>query len=105
LFKNHFAIVDDNVLNFFCETALPVDARIAIDDQTGTVKGGALWYEETIPIETIFIGVVGVDRSYNNIVQANSSDLVDLLKSPGTIHCQIGGKATTGKGFVAINFC
>jgi len=104
LFKLHFAIVDDNVINFLSDTALPVDARIAINDETGTVKNGALWYEETIPVETLFMGVFGVDRSYNKNVRADAGQLTEILTSPGTIHCQVGGKATTGKGFVALNF-
>jgi len=53
LFKKRFAIVDDNALNFLTETALPVDPHIAIDDKTGCVKDGALWYEETMAPETL----------------------------------------------------
>ena len=104
IFKQRFAIVDDNVLNFLCETALPVDARIAIDDTRGTVKQGALWYEETVPMESLFIGVVGVDRSYNKAINSNAEELAKILTGPGTIYCQLGGKSTTGKGFVALNF-
>lgn len=104
LFKQHFAIVDDNVLNFLCETGLPVDARIAIDDQTGTVKPGALWYEESVPMESLFIGIMGVDKSYNKNIKADALELSKILTSPGTIHCQVGGKSTTGKGFVALSF-
>lgn len=104
IFQQHFAIVDDNVLNFLCETGLPVDARIAIDDNTGTVKPGALWYEETVPMESIFIGVMGVDKSYNKNIKENADALSKILTGPGTIYCQVGGKATTGKGFIALNF-
>lgn len=104
LFKQHFAIVDDNVLNFLCETGLPVDARIAIDNDTGTVKPGALWYEETVPMESVFIGVMGVDKSYNKNIKVDADALSKILTSSGTIYCQVGGKSTTGKGFVALGF-
>ena len=104
LFIQHFAIVDDNVLNFLCDTGLPVDARIAIDNETGTVKPGALWYEETVPVESIFIGIMGVDKSYNKNIKADAGELSKILIDAGTIHCQVGGKSTTGKGFVALNF-
>lgn len=104
LFKKRFAIVDDNVLNFLCDSALPVDARIAIDHETGTVKSSALWYEETVPAESLFVGHIGIDRSYNSAKKATAEDLKGFLVSPGTIDCQIGGKATTGKGFVLMNF-
>ena len=104
LFKNRFAIVDDNVLNFCCESGLPVDARIAMNHETGTVKEGALWYEETIPPESLFAGVVGVDDSHKSDHKATADELASVLTTPGSIYCQIGGKATTGKGFVCVNF-
>lgn len=104
IFKKRFVITDDNALNFLCETALPVDARISIDQKTGTTKQGALWYEETVPAETLFFGIAGVDRSYNKEVKKTDKELSRFLIGSGRIYCQIGGKATTGKGFVAIDF-
>jgi len=104
IFRKRFAIVDDNALNFCCDSGLPVDARIAIDHETGTVKKGALWYEETVPPESLFAGIIGVDRSYNSEKSATAHELADFLTASGGIYCQIGGKATTGKGFVAVNF-
>jgi len=104
LFKKRFAIVDDNALNFCCESGLPVDARIAMDHETGTVKTGALWYEETIPAESLFAGIVGVDDSHNSENKATAGELAAFLTSSGNIYCQVGGKATTGKGFVSVTF-
>ena len=104
IFKKRFAIIDDNALDFLCETALPVDARISIDEKTGTVKAGALWYEETVSPETLFTGVVSVDRSFKPGIEAASEKLSDILTGVGRIQCQVGGKYTTGKGFVAIDF-
>ncbi|MDG5816171.1 type III-B CRISPR module RAMP protein Cmr4 [Chitinispirillales bacterium ANBcel5] len=104
IFKKRFTIVDDNALNFLADTALPVDARIAINYETGTVEGGALWYEETVSPETLFTGIVTIDRSYNPEQSATADELKEVMTGKGRIHCQIGGKATTGKGFVAIGF-
>lgn len=107
LFRKRFAIVDDNALNFLCDTALPVDAHIRIDEESGTVASGALWYEETVPMESLFCGVIGLDRSFKPGVQATSEELADVLlgrAEPGKreILTQIGGKSTTGKGFVSV---
>ncbi len=104
IFKKRFAIVDDNALNFICDTGLPVDARIAIDDKTGTVKLGALWYEETVPAESLFMGNIAVDRSYHPQWKKSAQELNRLLLDASPVHCQVGGKSTTGKGFVEINF-
>jgi len=104
IFIKRFAITDDNALNFFCETALPVDARIAIDSETGAVKAGALWYEETVPPETLFIGFAAVNRSFNKDVKLDKNQLSSYLQKTGDITCQMGGKSTTGKGFVTLSF-
>ncbi len=104
LFRQRFAIADDNALNFLCETGLPVDARIAIDQKTGTVKNGALWYEETVPAEALFAGVIAVDRSRAKAVSKDEKEMANILTGMGDVHLQVGGKATTGKGFVTLRF-
>jgi CRISPR-associated protein Cmr4 len=103
MFKQRFAIADENVLNFLCTSALPVDAHIAIDDKTGTVKPGMLWYEETVPPESLFAGVVGFDKSHNKACLREISSMIEFLGNE-SLFVQIGGKATTGKGFVVANF-
>ncbi|MCQ2103254.1 MAG: type III-B CRISPR module RAMP protein Cmr4 [Fibrobacter sp.] len=103
LFKKRFAIVDDNALNFLAETSLPVDAHIAIDDNTGCVKDGALWYEETMPPETLLAGMISVDRSFMPDCKDLADDLALLISEQKSLYCQIGGKATTGKGFVVMH--
>jgi CRISPR-associated protein Cmr4 len=108
VFVKRFAVVDDNVLNFLCDTALPVDARISIDEETGTVKQGALWYEESVPPEALFMSVVGMDRSYKSgkdIKPYSDDELFKIFtgnKPVKELYVQMGGKATTGKGFVAV---
>ena len=104
LFRQRFAITDDNALNFLSETGLPVDARIAIDQNTGTVKSGALWYEETVPAEALFAGIMAVDRSRSKGVTKDEAAMRDILTGMGDVYLQVGGKATTGKGFVALRF-
>ncbi|TWI62866.1 CRISPR-associated Cmr4 family protein [Desulfobotulus alkaliphilus] len=107
LFAKRFAIADDNALNFLSETGLPVDARIAIDSKTGTVKQGALWYEETVPPETLMYSLIGVDRSFSPDVQQGAEELAAVLISEGKrreLFAQMGGKSTTGKGFVSVSF-
>lgn len=107
LFKKRFAVADDNALNFLCDTALPVDARIAVDLETGTVRKGALWYEETVPPETLFFSLIGVDRSYKQDVRQSPDELAAILVPDGQtreMFTQMGGKSTTGKGFVSVRF-
>lgn len=105
IFKKRFAIADDNALNFLCDTSLPVDAKISIDENTGTVKEGALWYQETISPETLFTGVTTVDRSFNkNSKKKSDEELSAILTDKNKLDVQVGGKATTGHGFVSLKF-
>jgi len=107
LFKKRFAITDDNVLNFICDTGLPVEAHIRIDEETGTAENGALWYEETVSPETFFFTNIGVDRSFKKGTDKRAGELAGMLNTGETanpVYTQFGGKATTGKGFVSVCF-
>jgi CRISPR-associated protein Cmr4 len=100
-FRQRFAVVADEVFTFLCETATEVNARVRIKSETKTVEGGALWYEEALPAETILAGYVWCDRVYGN-----GTTPADLFREfcEGSPTLQIGGDATTGKGRVAFRF-
>ncbi len=104
LFKKRFAIAGDNVLNFFCETSLPVDAHIRINDKTGTVEKQALWYEETVPPEALFFSLIGVDHSLMPENDSKADQLTEILLAAATpeLYLQVGGKSTTGKGMISL---
>jgi CRISPR-associated protein Cmr4 len=103
LFIEHFAIVDDNVLAFLCETALPVAAHTKIGPN-GVVAPGALWYEEYVPPEAVFVGAVyGEQGRGTENKKFSAAELLDFVCSR-PIDCQVGGSATTGRGLVSINF-
>ena len=101
IFIKRLAIVDDDIFTFLCDSGTEVNARIRIDDETRTVKPGALWYEETLPAETILTGSVWCDKVYLDGV---NSDFLLNKYCDGIINLQIGGKASTGKGRVLCIF-
>lgn len=51
--KTQLAVVSDTELTFLSKHATEVVARTSIDHNTGTVSGGALWTEESLPAETV----------------------------------------------------
>ena len=104
MFSQRFIIADDDVMSFLCETALPVATRIRINQVTGVVDNGALFLEEFVPPEAIFLGQIFADQGYGRYQHLTSTNLCDFVCSRA-IDCQVGGNATTGKGFVTINFC
>lgn len=96
---SRFAILPDDVMDFLSETATEVRARVAIDAETGTVKGGALWYEENLPAESMLWGVLALSSSFRPDDDRTEDDLAGLLPKGGPL-LQLGGKASVGYGLV-----
>jgi CRISPR-associated protein Cmr4 len=94
-----FAVLPDDILSFLSETATEVRARIAIDPKTGTVKNGALWYEENLPAETLLWGIYALSDSMNKADPIAAKDLARCLPASGIL-LQMGGKAGVGRGLV-----
>ena len=97
IFTKRFAIVDDDTMTFLCETATQVDARIRVDEKTRTVASGALWLEESLPPESLLIGILAADRSRRRGVDMAPEEVLSFALAGEEIH-QLGGKATTGRG-------
>lgn len=102
LFIERFVIVDDDIMSFLCETALPVAARICIGED-GVVRRGALWYEEYVPPEAVFFGAVVAENGFGPHRDIGALELLNTYCSQ-PLYCQIGGNATIGRGLVTINF-
>ncbi|MCG8554132.1 MAG: type III-B CRISPR module RAMP protein Cmr4 [Proteobacteria bacterium] len=97
IFTKRFAVVDDDTMAFLWETATQVDARVRLDEKTRTVAPGALWLEESLPPESLLIGLLAADRSRRRGVNMTPDDVLGFALASEEIH-QIGGKATTGRG-------
>jgi CRISPR-associated protein Cmr4 len=102
LLSSRLVLVDDETMTFLWETATQVDARNRLNQQ-GTVEVGALWYEESLPPETILIGQLAAEQSRRKGVVL-SPDLVlkKALPSQSNKVIQVGGKATVGRGICSL---
>jgi CRISPR-associated protein Cmr4 len=108
IFLQRFAIIDDDVFSFLSQTATQVDARVRIDDDAKTVAKGQLWYEESLPAETVLSGLAWCGPVFRREDDAEAKTitqqhLMDEFCS-GTLRLQIGGKATVGRGQVEVAF-
>ena len=94
------SILSDDDFGFLAETATEVRARIRIDDTTGTVQRGALWYEENLPAETVLWGLIGVGQTRAKGDHRHSKDMqTAFVQSVGAVATlQLGGKASVGRG-------
>ena len=99
LFSERFVVVDDETMTFLWETATQVDARIRINDKTHVVQEGALWYEESLPAESILVGLLAADRPRRpGHDPLTAAILLDHVIGEGRKDLQFGGKATVGRG-------
>jgi len=97
-FVKRFLVLSDELFNFLAQTGTEVQAHIKIEQEQKRAAGGALWYEETLPPETILAGLVWCDP-IRGVAGVNPEDVKDLCRSrEGESAIQIGGKATVGKG-------
>jgi CRISPR-associated protein Cmr4 len=82
-FTSRFAIVDDETMSFLWETATQLDQRVRINEGTRTVDRGALWLEESVPAETLLIGLMEADRSRKTGLEMKPSQVLDFaLQKP-----------------------
>jgi len=103
--KKQLVIVSDDMFAHLSRYATPVNAHIAIENSTKTVKDGALWYEESLPPETILYSLLianasrkdGDAETQANIIRKN---IMEHLKEND--YLQIGGNETVGMGWCKV---
>ena len=103
IFKERFAVLSNDCFTFLAKTGTEVAAHIRIKDETKTVERGGLWYEESLPGETILAGLAWCDRVYGSNGLTEKEILANFCPNTG-LNLQIGGKATVGKGRVKCVF-
>ena len=96
LLKHKLCIVHDDVMTFLSEHATDVVARIALKDESKTVRTGGLWYEESLPTESILVGLVHAQPTAK--VELKPDDVLTHAKTIMNASIQLGGKATVGRG-------
>ncbi len=105
-FVKRFVVLPNDAFDFLCETGTEVHTRVRIDDDTKTVVDGALWTEESLPAETILMGIIQCDRIFGG----NGADITpdgllnEFASDEKAVPLQIGGKATVGRGQVRCVF-
>jgi CRISPR-associated protein Cmr4 len=105
-FIERFAILPDHILGFLAETATELRTRISIDEATGTVKKGALWFEEHLPAESVLCGLYALSDSNEPKTPRTAAELTtalrEVLPQEGGALLQLGGQAGVGRGLVRL---
>jgi len=103
VFKKRFVVLSDDCFTFLTKTGTEVAVHIRIKDETKIVDKGGLWYEESLPGETILAGLAWCDRVFGSNGLTEDEILAKFCPNTG-LNLQLGGKATVGKGRVKCFF-
>jgi CRISPR-associated protein Cmr4 len=91
---SQLVIVGDDELAWFCRYAVPLQARNVLDDD-GSKRSKNLWYEESLPPDTLlYTLVMARDQSAGTAVAELFPD--------GDPYLQLGGNETVGHGWVVV---
>ncbi len=104
--KQQLVVVSDDMFSHLAQHTTPVNAHIAIDSATKVVKGGALWYEETLPPESLlYVGLAANKARKQDSKLATADDVLSTVTNLFTDKpwLQIGGNETVGMGWCAVS--
>jgi CRISPR-associated protein Cmr4 len=101
-FTRDFALVSDDELRYLCRVGTQVSARVQLDENKVSRN---LWYEESLPPETIFYAVVLAQSSRNS----KAMDEAEVMRGfdSGVVQedgglIQLGGNETVGQGWCCV---
>lgn len=108
--KTDLVLLSDDELHYFVVNSTVVEPHVKIDDVSGTADGGALFYTENLPPESLLFTVLMAsqerykkDQKPDDFMDATQimATLVDGNKNWKALQgrmVQFGGDATTGRG-------
>lgn len=91
---DRIAILDDDDFAWFVRYGLCIQARNVLDDK-GSKRSRNLWYEETLPPDTVMYALV-MGRSDGVL------ETLDTLFPETDPYLQVGGNETVGQGWLAV---
>jgi CRISPR-associated protein Cmr4 len=107
--KKDLVILSDEVFGHFVEHATVVEPHVAINDVTGTVDEGKLFYTENVPPEALFysVAMASPERKKKG-AKGDTLAAQIVMEKVKTVFddafVQLGGDATTGRGQVVLRF-
>jgi CRISPR-associated protein Cmr4 len=102
--KNQLMILSDDDFTFLVKHAVPVTPHIALDSETKSVKGGALWYEETLPPETLLYVCLAANDARKKDSSFSADAVLNTVQEMFSTrpYLQLGGNETVGMGWCSV---
>ena len=99
-------LVGDDLFTTLTRNATTVAAHVALDSATKTTAGNALWYEETLPPETLLYVPLVAAPSRKRDDPTTADEILGAFK--GLFEegpwVQVGGNETVGMGWCGLRF-
>lgn len=103
--QQQLAIISDDMFAHLATFATPVTPHIAIDNARKSVKPGALWYEETLPPETVLYVTLAASASRRKDASMDArqtlANTLELFPQERP-YLQLGGNETVGMGWCRV---
>ena len=100
-------VVHDDRFRWFAEHATPKAAHVALDNDTKTNVGGALWYEEPLAPDTVLYAPLTAEASRAKTYRIAAADVLAVatkrLEIPERPYLRVGGNATLGMGWCHVH--
>ena len=103
--EKQLVIVSCDQFNYLARYATPVTPHIAIDNDKKTVKNGHLWYEETLPPETVLYFALSAHRSRAKDTDIKAEQILNSITQDlfgASPYLQLGGNETVGMGWCKV---
>lgn len=102
--NDQLLILNNDDFTYLAKHAVPVTPHIALDSASKSVRNGALWYEETLPPETLLYVCLAAQDSRRKDTHLSAGavmqSVVDGFKNRP--YLQIGGNETVGMGWCKV---
>ncbi len=97
-------IVSNDSFSHIVSHATPVNAHISINSQTKIVRDGQLWYEETLPPETLLYIALSAQPARKDKAEMSAAKVLGsvLGRFQSKSWLQLGGNETVGMGWCAV---
>jgi CRISPR-associated protein Cmr4 len=103
--QRQLVVISDDRFSDLVQQATPVTAHTRLDSDTKTVTPGALWYEETLPPETLMtVALTAVSARRKDLGMSAQKVLQTVLDTfpASRPWLQVGGNETVGMGWCEI---
>lgn len=99
-------VLSQDAFRDFVLYATEVQTHIALDYDKKTVKDGALWTSESLPVDTLMYVplMANAPRYKSKTIEWDAATTLKKLTDIKLTRINFGGDETTGQGFVALKF-